>query len=1395
MKYFSKKTGILSTYAMGFADCKSPRLPFSRNGIKKWRWVLIFIAVGFCMIAGCTTYPSFTEMIEAPQTIAPMDQAILYTKKPTFVWTRITHADQYMLYIDGDAYYQGSEAKFEWMETTQNEIQPPQLELPFREEPYTWIVRAENPYQYSLSDTYRFLLVDQSPPSISATAPLQDSLIHETIGMQGVLEDNGVLAGAQFQILDRQKNVIQTWTSLYVSYTEDKKQGTFELDYPTDGLEGGLYFLLFRGFDEGGNISELDEIVVYITDSTMIPTLDPTEEIICTPKPTLHWSYPIYAQSFHLQLSTQADFETILINQETTSPFQIEGWEQDFIERNNYSIPFPLKSGNTYYWRVRAEVEYNDETFYANWSTASEFTVLHHDAPTLLLPPSNATVDTAGPSFEWGSVLGAQGYRLRVGTDPNFDNAAVLDINLDSSQTLYKVDEPLSNGGYFWQVIADFPYCDSGLEQQSYFQLDALISAVIPAGKYGGLGETAPCGDLSCTSHMKFRWSRPSFATRFHYQVDDEPTFSEPWLVDTIISPAPASYTYDMYNDLGEVANGTYYFRVQASDYIGSEGIYTYCQYQKASINGIPILSEPEDGSVHCSLDFSWESVSGAVQYRLQLSTLSNFSSIAEEIVTTNLNYVPSPSIVPDLYYWRVRGEYPPTCNGGWSETREVLLPIPVGSVTSLIPSDCQQYDDPTPAFSWFPDSEADAYNFQIASCSANQKGVEGNYLNPVYETVLTDGMSSNLNLQATDALSNGCYYWQLRGYQTDCAGGKGDPACDSCEIGPWEEERFYVVQLDEPVLSEPPHGDTLCQTAPVFKWQPLDTYGGGVIHYKFELALDPGFSTIIRATSNSYTDTSYHIFPSLPDNTYYWRVKAWNNTNKSCQHTESPTYTVTIDDAESLVYPTNPVPPDGGQFCETDGLSFNWDSMPGAVSYTIEIASSTEFLQSDIIDVANGIPSASYTSSAVFANNTTYYWRLASSDGSCTGPMSPAKEFTITEIGIPNLVAPNHEDRLCNVTNVPFSWERLEEASHYEIEISNSATFGPASQVDGSDSIIQPGGMAEPSFTSTYVYAFDHSYYWRVRAKNTSFGAQGANGGSGCYGTYSDIRTLDFGGGGYLMNWGSFGAGAEQFKSPTGVAMDGFNKVWITDRGNHRIVKTTASGLFQNYYGSYGVGEGWFSSPFGITIITDGTIRIWVTEAGNHRLQQLNSSGGYVFPLVGGIAWGVDAGEFHNPAYLDHDSAGNIYVADRLNYRVQKFSSTGSYLTVWGGYGTDPGKFQLPYGVAVNGSDEVWVSDYLGNRLAGFDSTGNPIGTIAAGFINKPKGIAFDGSGRLYALDSNDQIHVYLTDGTLVMKWGTSGEGDGQLNNAQDVFIDSGGYIYVANTGNHRIEKYCPIP
>ena len=76
--------------------------------------------------------------------------------------------------------------------------------------------------------------------------------------------------------------------------------------------------------------------------------------------------------------------------------------------------------------------------------------------------------------------------------------------------------------------------------------------------------------------------------------------------------------------------------------------------------------------------------------------------------------------------------------------------------------------------------------------------------------------------------------------------------------------------------------------------------------------------------------------------------------------------------------------------------------------------------------------------------------------------------------------------------------------------------------------------------------------------------------------------------------------------------------------------------------------------------------------------------------------------------------------------------------------------------------------------------------------FFNSPNGIAIDVGGNIYVADSgNNRIQKFSPDGALITRWGSYGIGDGQFNRPSCVAIDGNGNVYVVDSGNCRIQKF----
>jgi DNA-binding beta-propeller fold protein YncE len=227
------------------------------------------------------------------------------------------------------------------------------------------------------------------------------------------------------------------------------------------------------------------------------------------------------------------------------------------------------------------------------------------------------------------------------------------------------------------------------------------------------------------------------------------------------------------------------------------------------------------------------------------------------------------------------------------------------------------------------------------------------------------------------------------------------------------------------------------------------------------------------------------------------------------------------------------------------------------------------------------------------------------------------------------------------------------------------------------------------------------------------------------------------------LGGWGTLGTGPGEFDRPIGIAVDDSDYVYVVDSRNSRVEKFTAAGAFVTAWGTVGEGPGQFTGPFAVAVgpagavyVTDPfTSRVEKFTAGGSLLLEWGATGAEEALLSGprGIAtdaqgnvyvtsfgsqsvgsdwiskftadgqflrrWGgfnsqPIPGTLHGPIGIDIDSAGNVYVADHFNYRMQKFSANGDFLAAWGVRGAGPNEFIAVNDLAVDDRDDVFVID-----------------------------------------------------------------------------------------------------
>ena len=144
---------------------------------------------------------------------------------------------------------------------------------------------------------------------------------------------------------------------------------------------------------------------------------------------------------------------------------------------------------------------------------------------------------------------------------------------------------------------------------------------------------------------------------------------------------------------------------------------------------------------------------------------------------------------------------------------------------------------------------------------------------------------------------------------------------------------------------------------------------------------------------------------------------------------------------------------------------------------------------------------------------------------------------------------------------------------------------------------------------------------------------------------------------------------------------------------------------------------------------------------------------------------------------------------------------------TVLGFAGTEPGQFQRPRGIAVAPDGTLYVADTDNHRIQHLDRDGTVLqvwgsfadlasGPAPGGTFYEPWGIAVAPDGSVYVADTwNHRIQKFSPEGEFLTMWGYFGQAE-QLDGfwgPRDVIVDPDGRVIVSDTGNKRIVIFGP--
>ncbi len=636
---------------------------------------------------------------------------------------------------------------------------------------------------------------------------------------------------------------------------------------------------------------------------------------------------------YEIQISEVPTFDTLMVLSEIN------------LDTNAYGTIMP-KHSQKYYWRVRGLLN----GCYSDWMTTHSFTT-GPAAPALLYPANPAKggdIFTARPfvtELKWAKIDSTVHYVIQVSNNAAFDTPA--EFTVDTTVLSYNFGQEF-NKSFYWRAKAIFNTCETEWSPTSKLSTPYDAPAML-----------TPEMNASCVPLKPYLdWTNVDGATAYRVQASTSETFA-----DTLLAYNKADITVSAVTAELPDAVTTYYWRVRGEDATNS-GMWMTPGVFSTTINP-PFITNPVPGSTgnYPDVTFRWDSIGTDAVYSLQVSDRNSFDTTLVNIDTLKTNtFSFKADDYNKVYYWRLAAVRN-GCASGWGMTVSFKTSVPPPVAVS--PADSAVRVFVSTELTWNAAAGAANYDIDLSK--------DASFTNLLrFERKVQNTKVIFQNLPEETKL-----YWRLRSNNAE-------------GTSPWSKTYVFTTGREIPGLPvhiSPANNSTALPTTVDLLWEKNPK----AEQYILQVALDNFFESMLV---DSTLDTNGFRLEGLANNkSYYWRIRALNNTGMSQWSTGWTFRTISLPPT-GTVLPT--YPPQNAKEISLN-VSFSWVPIPDIAGYEMQLATSNDFSAASMIYESRNIwvPGKYY---AGLKPDMTYFWRVRGWNDGGNSPWSDIIKFnTIT--------------------------------------------------------------------------------------------------------------------------------------------------------------------------------------------------------------------------------------------------------------------------------------------------------------------------------------------------------------------------------------------------------------